>query len=142
MGPERLEREVADRRGAREIGRVEQHEQGRREVLEHEERVVVVDDGPRRREAAPDVEVAERAVAEQRAALAEDDELVGVNGLAVDRLKFNESIELIRSAEWPLAVRFRRPALGDSMKLFSNWSANALKHALLEADADVRAGKW
>ncbi|KAH8075204.1 acylglycerol lipase [Aureococcus anophagefferens] len=78
--------------------------------------------------------------AESCGKIAVDDELVGVNGLAVDRLKFNESIELIRSAEWPLAIRFRRPALGDSMKLFSNWSANALKHALLEADADVPVG--
>ncbi|KAH8052268.1 hypothetical protein JL722_10369 [Aureococcus anophagefferens] len=49
--------------------------------------------------------------AESCGKIAVDDELVGVNGLAVDRLKFNESIELIRSAEptrrvgrWPVPL--------------------------------------
>lgn len=89
---------------------------------------------PRRFTATEDGEV---GFAESCGKISIEDELVGVNGISMERLKFGESIELVKSAEWPMALRFRRPAVGDPMLLFSNWSANALRHALLEADVDI-----
>jgi len=65
-----------------------------------------------------------------------NDHLVGVNGISLQRFRFNESIELVKHAEWPLMLRFRRLP-SSAATLFSNWGVNALRQV---CSADRYAG--